>query len=127
MSNIDFKTIGKTLRLRRKEKALTLESVADYVGVSINYISELELGKAGKVPSDYVLRKLTKLLGLDEKEVFQGFGKLPVSIVEELEENDMLLRTLYEIKKNSKLTDDDRNVLYDQIYSLYLQHLSKKE
>lgn len=127
MNGNDFKEIGKTLRLRRKEKGLTLEIVADYVGVSINYISELELGKFGKVPSDYVLRKLTKILNLDEKEVFQGFGKLPASIVEELEDNETLLHTLYEIKKNKKLTDDDRNLLYDEIHNLYLSHIRKKE
>lgn len=127
MNDIDFKRIGNILRETRKKKSLTLDAVSDKVGVSVNYISELERGEKGKIPSNYVLVQLSKVLDIDEKELFEGFGKIPASIVEELEDNDMLLRTLYDIKKNKKLTDDDRNLLYDQIHSLYLRHLSKKE
>ncbi|WP_257130963.1 helix-turn-helix domain-containing protein [Bacillus pseudomycoides] len=119
-----YKEIGSILRLRRKNKGLTLEVVAEFVGVSINYISELERGK-GKVPSDSVLQRLAMVLSLDEQEVFKGYGKLPVSIVQELESNDMLLRTLYDIKNNPELTDADRNNLYDEIHKLYLKHLRK--
>ncbi|MBE7117280.1 helix-turn-helix domain-containing protein [Bacillus paranthracis] len=125
MSGIDFKKIGKTLRLRRRQKGLTLETLASQVGVSFNYISELERGDKQKVPSDEVLIKLADLLSIDEKEIFEGFGKLPNSIVQELEQNEMLLNTLYEIKSNPNLSDIDRNALYMEIRKLYLKHLGK--
>ncbi|WP_144466708.1 helix-turn-helix domain-containing protein [Bacillus nitratireducens] len=125
MSKIDFKKIGKTLRLRRRKKGLTLETIANHVGVSFNYISELERGDKQKVPSDDVLTKLAEILSMDEKEIFEGFGKLPNSIVQELEQNEMLLNTLYEIKTNANLTEEDRNALYVEIRNLYLKHLGK--
>lgn len=125
MSEIDFKGIGKTLRLRRRKKGLTLETIASYVGVSFNYISELERGDKKKVPSDEILVKLAEILSIDEKEIFEGFGKLPNSLVQELEQNEMLLTTLYEIKNNPNLTDVDRNALYIEIRKLYLKHLRK--
>ncbi|MEC3417054.1 helix-turn-helix transcriptional regulator [Bacillus thuringiensis] len=125
MSEIDFKGIGKTLRLRRRKKGLTLETIASYVGVSFNYISELERGDKKKVPSDEILVKLAEILSIDEKEIFEGFGKLPNSLVQELEQNEMLLTTLYEIKNNPNLTDIDRNALYIEIRKLYLKHLRK--
>lgn len=125
MSDINFKRIGKTLRLRRKKKGLTLETLAKDVGVSFNYISELERGDKQKVPSDEVLIKLAKILSIDEKEIFEGFGKLPNSLVQELEQNEMLLTTLYEIRNNPSLSDGDRNALYTEIRNLYLKHLRK--
>lgn len=125
MTERDYKNIGNILRLRRKRKGLTLETVAEFAGVSINYISELERGTKGKVPSDAILQRLAMILTLDEKEVFEGFGKLPASIVQELESNDMLLNTLYEIKNNPNLTIEDRNKLYSEIHNLYLKHLRK--
>ncbi|PGZ29514.1 hypothetical protein COE50_22125 [Bacillus anthracis] len=125
MSEINFKEIGKTLRLRRKQKDLTLESVASQVGVSFNYISELERGDKGKIPSDEVLAKLSIILGIDEKELFTGFGKLPNSLVMELSTNEMYLDTLYRIQKDPNLTDKDRNELYFEIRQLYLKHLRK--
>ncbi|PGD08246.1 hypothetical protein COM34_14180 [Bacillus wiedmannii] len=125
MSKIDFKKIGKTLRLRRRKKGLTLEMIAKYVGVSFNYISELERGDKKKVPSDDVLIKLAEILSIDEKEIFEGFGKLPNSLVQELEQNETLLNTLYEIRNNPNLTDIDRNAIYIEIRKLYLKHLGK--
>ncbi len=125
MSEIDFKRIGKTLRLRRRQKGLTLETIASYVGVSFNYISELERGDKKKVPSDEILVKLAEILSIDEKEIFEGFGKLPNSLVQELEQNEMLTTTLYEIRNNPNLTDIDRNALYMEIRKLYLKHLRK--
>ncbi|MGD2278188.1 helix-turn-helix domain-containing protein [Bacillus wiedmannii] len=125
MSKIDFKKIGKTLRLRRRKKGLTLEMIAKYVGVSFNYISELERGDKKKVPSDDVLIKLAEILSIDEKEIFEGFGKLPNSLVQELEQNETLLNTLYEIRNNPNLTDIDRNAIYMEIRKLYLKHLGK--
>jgi transcriptional regulator with XRE-family HTH domain len=118
---------GNRLRERRKSLDFTMKYVAEQVGVSENYISELEKGTKGKIPSDKIIRDLAKVYKFDEGELFKGFGKIPLSLREELKENEGLMDTLYRIKKNKKLSDDDRNRLYDEIHKLYEKHLDEKE
>lgn len=119
--------LGNTLRERRKALDLTMKQISEFVGVSENYISEIEKGTKGKIPSDYVIRDIAKAYKIDEKEIFEGFGKVPLSIREELTRHEGLMDTLYKIKKNKRLNDDDRNNLYDEIQKLYLKHLEEKE
>jgi transcriptional regulator with XRE-family HTH domain len=118
---------GNRLRERRKSLDFTMKYVAEQVGVSENYISELEKGTKGKVPSDLIIRELAKVYKFDEGELFKGFGKIPLSLREELKGNEGLMDTLYKIKKSKKLSDDDRNRLYDEIHKLYEKHLDEKE
>ncbi len=54
--------LGSALRARRKEGGLTIAEVADMVGCSPRYISELERGKAGA--SLRLLLSLMNELGL---------------------------------------------------------------
>lgn len=119
--------IGTRLRERRKSLDFTLKYASTKVGVSENYISEIEKGTKGKIPSDDVIRKLADVYMMEERELFRGFGKLPISLVEELEKHDVLLDTLYRIKKNKHLKDEDRERLYSEIQKLYLKHLEGKE
>jgi|APAga8741244001_1050109.scaffolds.fasta_scaffold42162_1 transcriptional regulator with XRE-family HTH domain len=118
---------GTRLRERRKSLDFTMKYVAELVGVSENYISEIEKGTKGKIPSDFIIRELAKVYKFDEGELFKGFGKIPLSLREELTENERLMDTLYRIKKSKKLNDDDRNRLYDEIHKLYEKHLDEKE
>lgn len=119
--------VGKMLRERRKNFDFTLRFVSEKIGVSENYISEIEKGTKGKIPSDLIIRQLAEIYKVDERELFKGFGKIPISLKEELEKNEGLTDTLYRIQKNKKLNDDDRNNLYDEIQKLYLKHLDEKE
>lgn len=119
--------LGKRLRERRKSLDFTLKYVSLEVGVSENYISEIEKGVKGKVPSDKVIKELARVYRFEERELFKGFGKLPISLLEELEEHEVLLDTLYRIKKNKNLKDEDRERLYSEIQKLYIKHLEGKE
>ena len=122
-----FIKTGQRLRERRKSLDFTMKYVAEQVGVSENYISEIEKGTKGKIPSDFIIRELAKVYKFDEGELFKGFDKIPLSLREELKENEGLMDTLYRIKKSKKLSDDDRNRLYDEIHKLYEKHLDEKE
>jgi transcriptional regulator with XRE-family HTH domain len=119
--------IGGMLRRRRKALDMTLREVSERVGVSENYISEIEKGTKGKVPSDCILRDIAEVYQFSEQELFKAFGKLPISLVEELAEKDVLLNTLYRIKKNKNLSDEDRDNLYNKINQLYEKHLKGDE
>lgn len=41
-----FDSIGKKLKLLRKERKLTLKSLAEQTGVSISFLSQVERGKS---------------------------------------------------------------------------------
>lgn len=55
---------GQMLRLRRRERALTCEGVAEIVGISAGYYSAIENGR-GLPPSRETLRKIFSALGIE--------------------------------------------------------------
>ncbi|MGG4039015.1 helix-turn-helix domain-containing protein [Heyndrickxia ginsengihumi] len=56
---VGLDTVGKLLKLKRIELGLTLEKVANKVGVTANYISLIERGK--NTPNADILDKLADL------------------------------------------------------------------
>ncbi len=42
--NVDYKLIGERIRRQRKAKGLTQETMAEHLGVSIGYVSQVERG-----------------------------------------------------------------------------------
>ncbi len=56
------------IRKRRRQLDLTQEEVARRIGTSIGYITLLESGR--RHPSENVISRLAKVLGLDQRELF---------------------------------------------------------
>jgi transcriptional regulator with XRE-family HTH domain len=100
-------------------------AVAERVGVSENYISEIERGK-GKIPSDDVLSKMAEVYMVDELELFDAFGKIPSGLVREMSRNKALKRTLFDIQQSKELTEKEKDELYGEINNLYKNLLNKK-
>ncbi|MRB31225.1 helix-turn-helix domain-containing protein, partial [Bacillus thuringiensis] len=119
-----YKEVGRTLRVQRKQQGLSLDSVSKQVGISINYLSELEKGDKGKVPSDNVLQRLITILNLNEKELYVGFGKIPLSVVEELQSNEKLLSILYGVIHNPNVSRED---FYNDMQKLYFKYASRSQ
>lgn len=42
--NIDYKLLGNRIKLKRKERLITQEQLAEMLGVSVGYVSQLERG-----------------------------------------------------------------------------------
>jgi len=61
MSNLN-KTIGKSIKSRRKELNLELETLSLHTSVSISVLSNIENGKAN--PTIKTLEKVLSVLGL---------------------------------------------------------------
>ncbi len=59
---------GHVIRERRRQLDLTQEEVARRIGTSIPYVGHLEAGK--RHPSEKVVVKLAKVLGLEARELF---------------------------------------------------------
>ncbi len=57
---------GTTIRDRRRQEGLSQESLAQQVGISRNYLSQIERGRATNL-SWQLRQKLTALLGIQEE------------------------------------------------------------
>ncbi|QHT61729.1 helix-turn-helix domain-containing protein [Paenibacillus lycopersici] len=55
---------GAYLKQLRKRKGLTMMDVKDLCGISTPYMSQLETGYKGVLPSPEILRKLSAALGV---------------------------------------------------------------
>lgn len=62
------KAIGEVIRARRKYLRFTLAQVADRTGVSLGYISQIELGR--NTPSIDILNTISYCLGIHLHELF---------------------------------------------------------
>ncbi|GAB6253664.1 hypothetical protein BCSAG_49820 [Bacillus cereus] len=102
-----MRNTGVLLRLKRLEKKYTLETTAKLVGVSINYISRLEKGEDSN-PSDEVIVNLAKALDLDEDDLFNSFGRIPLSTRQTLESHPTLSKSISEITSNKELSDEKK-------------------
>lgn len=60
---------GKRLRQIRRYKDLTQEQLAEAVGVTVEFISNIERGKSA--PSFETIEKLTAALGVEVEEFFK--------------------------------------------------------
>jgi transcriptional regulator with XRE-family HTH domain len=60
MTDLDFQTIGKQIRKRRRECGLTQEAIAEQLDVNPSHISNIENGRAN--PSLTILVKLANLM-----------------------------------------------------------------
>ncbi len=59
---------GKQVKLIRRTKKLTQAQLAEIVGLSVNYISQIETGEAS--PTFQTIKKLSEGLGVEIKELF---------------------------------------------------------
>ncbi len=64
METDDF---GKKVRDRRREEKLSQEELAQRVGISRNYLSQIERGQATNL-SWQVMERLTSVLGLKQEQ-----------------------------------------------------------
>ena len=95
-------------RLRCKYE-LRLIDVADKIGISVNYLSEIENGK--RVPKDEFIRKFNEYYGIDEVILFDKFGRVSLSIVEELRKDVGLHRRVWELVKGENRSRDENGII----------------
>lgn len=116
---------GKMLQQLRLERNESLADVCSKIKVSKNYLSEIERGL--KVPSDQLILDLADHYNINHHDLFQSFGKVPISAREELEKFDNLQRTLGDIHRDKRLNDDQKQELYDELYRLYRKLLDEND
>ena len=111
---------GGYLQKLRVEHNLRLIDVSNKINISPNFLSEIEKGK--RIPSDSNIRKLAELYDVDEIKLFDMYGKIALSVKEELIENKGLQKTLILIKE-SGMSGEDKIRLYNGLYEGYKSFL----
>ncbi|MTV50024.1 helix-turn-helix domain-containing protein [Heliobacillus mobilis] len=116
---------GDFLRDLRIKQGSTLAEVSENVGVSVNFLSEIERGL--KAPSDNLIVELAKYYQIDINELYQRLGKIPESVTDELEKSPQFQKLLLEINSNPKLSKKRKQELYEEIYDTYLSFIEEME
>lgn len=107
--------LGDQLNKLRLSRGLSLAHVSMRVGCNSYYLSDLERGRL--VPNDNLTRALARFYGLDENELFERLGKVPLAVREELESSPLLQKILKEIT-SAALSPEKKEALYEQFYGL---------
>ncbi|MBC9786509.1 helix-turn-helix transcriptional regulator [Heliobacterium chlorum] len=114
---IRLSEVGSYLRSLREEKGITLNELGESLKVSVPYLSELERGF--KMPSDKLIFELAHFFQLDIEDLFNRFGKVSATAADELEQNPNLQKTVAQIARDKRLTEDQKQALYDEFFNVY--------
>lgn len=118
---------GKYLQNLRKSlgSTYTLIFVSKHLGITHPYLIDIEKGL--KTPSDALISRISKFYELNEDDLFQRYGKVPILAQKEVSENKSLQDTLAEVGRNKRLTDAQKERLYDNIYKTYNKFIKELE
>ena len=104
--------------------ASTIAKVAKDLGYGASYLGYVEKGY--RVPSDVFLTKAAAYFGIDVDSLFKRWGKVPILAEDQICESDTLQATLLQIARDKKLTDEEKEELYDEILKTTQRFLAKK-
>lgn len=98
-------SFGSYLRTLRKEKKLTLKDIANKSGLSVGYVSQLELGTRAKdsLPSKEVIDKLAQSLEVASIELLREAGYFHVDNYEDYYKETAYDRLKMALENLSKL------------------------
>lgn len=108
---------GQYLRKVREESKVSLSETARALGISKAYLSEIENGL--KLPSDLLIRSLAKHYKIDEDDLFNRYGKIPMLAVEQLAEMPGFQNILSKIRRNKNLTEVQKQAISDTVEKIY--------
>lgn len=131
MDNIDTQDRIQHMRqydagqyIKSLRDGMTLASVCKELGVTSAHLSEIE---RGKMPSDHFISKLARAYNVDEDDLFRRWGKIPILTKEEILGSPSLQRILTEISNNRKLSESEKEDLYDNMHAVYRSFIEKKK
>jgi transcriptional regulator with XRE-family HTH domain len=102
-------SLGQRIHELRDRAGLSLRKLADQIGISSPFLSDIELGR--RFPSEEILAKLAKALDVSPDELKQYDTRGPIADLKRLVDSDPKLgfafRTVVEKIKNGELTAED--------------------
>jgi len=97
----EYKTaieVGLFLKQLRSDKEINLVKVSKVIGISANFLSEIERGI--KSPSDLLIREIANFYQIDEDIIFDKMNRVPLRARNILERNKDLQKALSNIEKS---------------------------
>lgn len=99
--------LGQKIRELREQKGLSLRALAERVGVSAPFLSDLEHGRRGTEK----IVEIAKALGVSAKELEKLSGKWPPELKAWLTENPSVVELLQEVRASGKPIEEVRAAL----------------
>ena len=87
-----MKSIGETIKLGRKKEKMTQTILAERVGISSKYLSDIETSR--KIPSNELLKKLSKILKIKIEKEKKDYSKKQNEILKDIETKKNILEEL---------------------------------
>lgn len=120
---IDKKAIGSNLRKLRYDKNVSLFKAAREIGISGNYLSQIERGE--KIPSEAVLHSIGKYYDMNETELFLSYGKVSKENIKAIMELPELMKIMTKISLDKRLDEDYKDSLANELLDVYNKHYKK--
>ena len=106
----DIRTLGEAIRFLREAKGLSLRSLAETVGVSAPFLSDLEHNRR----STDKLHDLALALGVPEEELQRFDGRLSQDLKAWISNNPELVQLLRDLKSSGKPPDELRELFFSK-------------
>ncbi len=103
--------IGNLVKKLRTQNGLSMAQLAVRVGINPIYLSQVERGV--RLPSDEIIQNIADFFNLDENDLFDMAGRVPLVVREELEKQSMLQNLLKEMI-NVKLDEQKKQEIYQE-------------
>ena len=112
---------GQYLKQLRGDRSLA--SICKLIKVTPAHLSEIE---RGRMPSDHLISTIARVYEVEEDELFRRWGKIPILTKDEILARKSLQRILTDISHNRRLTDEEKDGLYDNMYDIYRSYIEQK-
>lgn len=105
--------IGEFVTRLRAKRGLSMAQLAARVGVNSMYLSQVERGT--RLPSDEMIQNVADFFKLDENDLFEMVGRVPLVVREELENQTLLQKVLKEMI-TTKLSEQKKQDIYKEFF-----------
>lgn len=112
---------GQYLKKLRGDRSLA--AVCKLLKITPAHLSEIE---RGRMPSDHLISTLAEVYEVDEDDLFRRWGKIPILTRDEILARKSLQRILTDISHNRRLTDAEKDELYDNMHQLYKSFIEER-
>ena len=99
VGGMSMETFGEVVRRLRKEKKITQRDLGKRVGVDFTYISKMESGSLRNQPSEKTIISVAEQLGADPEGLIILAKKIPTSMKETIEADDLATAFLRTVPK----------------------------
>lgn len=120
----EFVEISQKLRRLREAKGLTLVEASDRVGIGFVFLSEIE--RALKAPSPSAIEGIARVYEINECDLAIAYQKIPATVLDSLTKRKDVLKLIYDIANNERLSEYDKETFYNEIVKKYNTLISSK-